>query len=57
MRHIHLGDITLKANSQIVAYVQERGVDLVLKRSVHVVREHLKPNRNEAIGRKMLFVS
>jgi hypothetical protein len=38
-----------------VEYVQEQGVDLVLKRSVHVVREHLKPNRNAAIERKMLL--
>jgi hypothetical protein len=30
---------------KIVDCVQGQGVDLVLKRSVYVVREHLKPNR------------
>ena len=32
--------------------VQGQGVDEVLKQSVHVVREHLKPNRTADIGRK-----
>jgi len=36
-----------------VVYVQGQGADSVLKRNVHVVREHLKLNRNAAIGRKM----
>jgi hypothetical protein len=40
---------------KIVNYVQGQGVDSVLKRSVHAVREHLKTNRNAAIGRKMQF--
>ena len=40
---------------KIVGYVQGQGVDSVLKRSVHAVREHFKPNRNAAIGRKMQF--
>jgi len=38
-----------------VVYVQGQGVDLVLKRSVHEVREHFKLNRNAALGRKMHF--
>ena len=41
--------------SKIVVFVQGQGVDFVLKRSVHEVREHLKQNRNAAIGRKMHF--
>ena len=45
----------LEGISKIVVYVQGQGVDLILKRSVHAVREHLKSNRNAAIGRKMHF--
>jgi len=41
--------------SKIVDHVQGQGVDSVLKRSVHEVREHFKANRNAAIEREMHF--
>ena len=47
--------LKLEAISKIVAYVQGQGVELILKRSAHVVREHLKSIRTAAIGRKMHF--
>jgi hypothetical protein len=49
------GYLILKPKSGFKAadYVQGQGADLVLKRSVHGVREHFNPDRNAAIGRKM----
>jgi hypothetical protein len=44
-----------KLSQKIVDYAQGQGVDSVLKRGVHAVREHFKPNRNAAIESKMHF--
>ena len=44
-------DIIPKSDFKIPSNAQRQGVDSVLKRSVHVVREHLKPNRNAVFGR------
>ena len=54
-RHLNFSHFLLEAISKIVDHVQGQGVDSVLKRSVHEVREHFKPDRNAAIEREMHF--